>query len=236
MSGVPSSADVFRAVADPTRRRLLDLLAESDRSVTELAQPFRMTQPAISQHLRILRKAGLVSARRAGPRRVYRINPRPLARVRQWAERHAQVSDPAGHAWRLIGPRPSPHLPRGGTTHSMLTTTMVKRFESPDEVRTFQKGRLELIKIGTMTLGLGTYEPGWRWSEHIKPIAGTESCQIQHIGTVISGRCAFAMDDGTQVELKRGDVFYVAPGHDSWVVGDEPLVALHFVGADAFAK
>ena len=226
-------ADVFRAVSDPTRRKLLELLRTSDRSVAELVKPFRMSQPAISQHLRVLRHAGLVSATRAGPRRLYRINPKPLAKVRQWVERYAEVTDPAGHAWKLVGSRTS----RGAnTSRPTMSPTITKRFDSPDEVRTFEKGKLELIRLGDMTIGRASYEPGWKWSVHVRPLAGTSSCQVEHVSMVLCGRCMVAMDDGTQYELKAGDAFHVQPGHDSWVVGDESYVSLHFMGADAYAR
>ncbi len=101
MSGVPASADVFRAVADPTRRALLDLLRKSDCSVGELRGSFRMTQPAISQHLRVLRRAGLVRARQVGRKRLYRLNPKPLLEVYDWAAQYKQFSDPFGHVWAL---------------------------------------------------------------------------------------------------------------------------------------
>ena len=103
MGGVESSADIFRAVADPTRRALLGMLQGSERSVQELQHPFRMTQPAISQHLRILRKARLVRSRREGRACVYRLNPKPLAVMYRWAAQFVQVTDPSGHVWRLAG-------------------------------------------------------------------------------------------------------------------------------------
>lgn len=105
MGGVTASANVFRAVADPTRRALLDLLRESDRSVSELARPFRISQPAISQHLRILRKAGLVRARRVRRQRLYRINPRAVQEVYEWAAKYKQFTDPFGHVWTLAPAR-----------------------------------------------------------------------------------------------------------------------------------
>ena len=97
---------------------------------------------------------------------------------------------------------------------------LIKRFENPDEVRTFEKGRFELIKIGGMTIGRATYEPGWKWSQHVAPVAGTSLCQVEHIGMVISGEAACAMEDGRSYVMKPGDIFYIGPGHDSWVVGD----------------
>lgn len=110
----------------------------------------------------------------------------------------------------------------------------IERFESPTETRTFERGRFELIEVGGMTIGRATYEPGWKWSEHVAPTAGTESCQVEHVGLVLSGQAAVRMDDGTERVLKPGDLFHVPPGHDSWVVGDEPYVSLHFLGADEY--
>src|SRR5947209_3806597 len=78
--------------------------------------------------------------------------------------------------------------------------------------------------------------PGWKWSEHVQRVAGTPSCQVEHVGLVLSGRAKVRMDDGTEVDLGPGDLFYVAPGHDSWVVGEEPYVSLHFLGADQYAR
>lgn len=113
---------------------------------------------------------------------------------------------------------------------------ILKRFETPDETRVFEKGKLEIVRIGGMTLGRASYEPGWRWSEHVSPIAGTPLCEVEHVGMVISGRAMAAMKDGTEVELTAGSLFYVPPvAHDSWVIGDEPYVSLHFLGAEQYA-
>jgi quercetin dioxygenase-like cupin family protein len=112
---------------------------------------------------------------------------------------------------------------------------LIKRFEIPDEVRVFEKGRFELIGIGGMTIGRATYEPGWKWSIHVSPVVGTPSCRVEHIGIVVSGEAACAMDDGRVYIMKSGDLFYIGPGHDSWVVGDKPYVSLHFLGADKYA-
>lgn len=113
---------------------------------------------------------------------------------------------------------------------------ILKRFEQPDEVRTFEKGRFELVHIGDRTVGRATYEPGWKWSVHVGPAMGAKSCPVEHVGLVVSGRAAAAMDDGRVIEMQAGDLFYIAPGHDSWVVGKEPYVSLHFVGASDYAK
>ena len=112
----------------------------------------------------------------------------------------------------------------------------LKRFDNPDEVRAFEKGRFEILRIGGMTIGRATYEPGWKWSVHVGAALGKSSCDVEHVGIVISGRATAAMDDGLIKEMKAGDVFYIAPGHDSWVVGDEPYVSLHFLGASDYAR
>jgi quercetin dioxygenase-like cupin family protein len=117
-----------------------------------------------------------------------------------------------------------------------MLDVILKRFEEPDEVRTFEKGRFEVVRVGGMTIGRATYEPGWKWSEHVGKAAGAKSCAVEHVGMVISGRATAAMNDGRVIEMKAGDVFYIAPGHDSWVVGEDPYVSLHFLGADAYAK
>jgi len=113
---------------------------------------------------------------------------------------------------------------------------ILKRFESPDEIREFEKGRFEVLQLGGMTIGRATYEPGWRWKTHVGAATGETSCRVEHVGMVVSGRAVAAMDDGRQIEMRPGDVFYVPPGHDSWVIGDEPYVSLHFLGADEYAR
>jgi quercetin dioxygenase-like cupin family protein len=108
-------------------------------------------------------------------------------------------------------------------------------FDSPTEVRTFEKGRFELYRVGPMTLGRATYEPGWKWSEHVGPMTGERSCQIEHVGLVLSGAAVAKMDDGPEVAMRAGDFFYIPPGHDSWVVGDEPYASLHILGSEDYA-
>jgi len=112
----------------------------------------------------------------------------------------------------------------------------IRRFEKADDGRDFEKGRFDLVTIGGLTVGRAAYEPGWKWSVHVKPIAKTSSCRVEHVGLVVSGRAMVVMDDGEEVLLKPGDLFAIPPGHDSWVVGDEPYVSLHLLGADAYAK
>ncbi len=108
-------------------------------------------------------------------------------------------------------------------------------FDSPTEVRTFEKGRFELYSVGPTTLGRATYEPGWKWSEHVGPVTGEPLCQVEHVGLVLSGQAVAKMADGREVVMRAGDFFYVAPGHDSWVVGDEPYVSLHILGSENYA-
>ena len=108
-------------------------------------------------------------------------------------------------------------------------------FDTPAEVRTFEKGRFEVYSVGPMTLGRATYEPGWRWTEHVGAGTGETSCPVEHVGLVLSGRAAVKMDDGTEKVMGPGDFFYVPPGHDSWVVGDEPYVSLHIMGSEEYA-
>ncbi|MGH9866011.1 MAG: cupin domain-containing protein [Candidatus Acidiferrales bacterium] len=117
-----------------------------------------------------------------------------------------------------------------------MLEVILKRFEQADEVRKFDKGKFELIHIGGMTIGRASYEPGWKWSEHVGKADGRKSCSVGHVGMVISGRATAAMDDGRVIEMKAGDVFFIAPGHDSWVVGNDPYVSLHFLGAEQYAS
>ena len=113
---------------------------------------------------------------------------------------------------------------------------LLKRFERPDEVRRFEKGRFEIVRLGGLAIGRATYEPGWRWSSHVGPSVGAVRCEVEHVGLVLSGVATVAFADGRIVELRPGDLFHVgAVPHDSWVVGDEPYVSLHFLGAEVYA-
>jgi quercetin dioxygenase-like cupin family protein len=119
----------------------------------------------------------------------------------------------------------------------MDVDVVLKRFESPDEVRQMVKGRFELVTLGGVTIGRATYEPGWRWSDHVGPGVGANRCSVEHVGLVLSGTATAAFADGRVVELRAGELFYIPPvPHDSWVVGDEPYVSLHFLGAGQYAK
>jgi quercetin dioxygenase-like cupin family protein len=116
-----------------------------------------------------------------------------------------------------------------------LTT---KRFEAPDETRMFAdaKGKVDIVSVGELQIGRGVFEPGWRWSEHVKPIVGTDSCQAVHTGVVLEGRMAVRMDDGTEAEYGPGDAFHMPAGHDAWIVGDEPCVLYDVTGMANYAK
>ena len=113
----------------------------------------------------------------------------------------------------------------------------IKNVRTPDETRPFaDKGSAAVLHIGGHTALYGTWEPGWRWSDHIKPMAGTDTCQATHLLYCLSGRMKIVMDDGSEGEIGPGDMAAIAPGHDAWVVGDEPCVAVDFGGIAQYAK
>lgn len=113
---------------------------------------------------------------------------------------------------------------------------VLRRFETPDETRVFEKGRFEIVRIGGRTFGRATYQPGWKWSEHVSALAGTPFCTVEHLGLVLSGDAVAVMSDGTVHQLSPGVLFYIPPApHDSWVVGDKEYVSLHFMGSDSYA-
>ena len=111
---------------------------------------------------------------------------------------------------------------------------LTRRFDAPDERRDFPLGRFELVQIGGMTVGRAEYEPGWRWSEHVGASTGRAVCEVAHLGFVVSGRNLIEMTDGRVIEVGPGDLFEIGPGHDSSVIGDEPYVSIHFLGADQY--
>ena len=114
---------------------------------------------------------------------------------------------------------------------------VLKRFEEPDEVREMPLGRFELVRLGSMTIGRATYQPGWRWSEHVGRSLGQSRCQVEHVGLVLSGAATAAFSDGRVIEIRAGDLFYIPPEpHDSWVLGNQPYISLHFLGAEHYAK
>jgi hypothetical protein len=111
-------------------------------------------------------------------------------------------------------------------------------FDSPDETRTPDKTRVDVVRVGDTSAARMTFEPGWKWSECVKPVAGTDSCQLRHIGVVGSGRLAVTHEDGTELELSAGDAYVIEPGHDARVVGDESFVGYEFEShaADKYAQ
>ena len=111
-----------------------------------------------------------------------------------------------------------------------------KNLSRPDEKRTFDKGRVELVTVGGITFGRATFEPGWKWSTCVKPIVKTESCEAPHLQYHVSGRIHVVMDDGTEKEFVPGDVSLIPPGHDAWVVGNEPVVVIDISGMIDYAK
>jgi EutQ-like cupin domain len=116
-------------------------------------------------------------------------------------------------------------------------TLKAKSLDSPDETRSFDNGKMDIVSIDEVTAGRVILEPGWRWSEAIKPIAGTDSCEVQHTGYVVSGRMHIVMDDGSEQEIGPGDVYVIRPGHDAWIIGDETYVGVDFSSdMERFAK
>jgi class 3 adenylate cyclase len=111
-----------------------------------------------------------------------------------------------------------------------------KHFDRPDEIRRVEKAHIELVELGELTIGRAIFEPGWRWSEHVKPIVGTESCQVHHLGYVVSGHLHVEMTDGASMDVMGGDAFEIPPDHDAWVIGDEPWISVDWAGRRLFAK
>ena len=119
----------------------------------------------------------------------------------------------------------------------MQTDVILKRFERPDEIRELTRGRFELVRLGGMTIGRATYQPGWQWSKDVGPGLGQTLCSVEHVGLVLSGTATAEFADGRIIELRAGDLFSIPPEpHDSRVIGDQPYVSLHFVGADHYAR
>ncbi len=116
-----------------------------------------------------------------------------------------------------------------------MTAMVKKSFDSPEETRPMNKGKAEVVSLGDIKAMRVTFEPGWRWSECVKPIVGTDSCQVAHLLHVVSGRMAVRMDDGSETEFGPGDVGHIPPGHDAWIVGDEPFVSIDFQGGAIYA-
>lgn len=117
-----------------------------------------------------------------------------------------------------------------------MPSTIRKNFDSPEETRPVDKGKVEVLNLGDIQAMRATFEPGWQWSTCVKPIAGTESCQVAHTGYMLSGRMVVKMDDGSEHEFRPGDAGVIPPGHDAWVLGNEPVVFIDFQGGGIYAK
>lgn len=111
-----------------------------------------------------------------------------------------------------------------------------RSFDQPDESRTPDKTRVDVVHVGGAEVGRFTFEPGWRWSECIKPVAGTESCQNDHVGYLASGQLTVRHEDGTELAISPGEAYRIMPGHDAWVDGDERVVAFEFKSAESYAR
>ena len=111
-----------------------------------------------------------------------------------------------------------------------------KSMDTPEEVRAPDKTTIDVVTVGNTEVGRLTFQPGWKWSECIKPVVGTDSCQAEHLGYGLSGRMHVEHEDGTSLEIVPGDAYRIAPGHDAWVVGDEPFVGVEFKSAGEYAK
>src|SRR5215210_6421438 len=117
-----------------------------------------------------------------------------------------------------------------------MANAVRKNFHSPDETRPITNGTVEVVSLGDISAMRLTFHPGWRWSEDVKPIAGTDSCGVHHVGYQLSGRPHVKLDDGTEEEYGPGDVYNIPPGHDAWVLGAEPVISIDFRGAETYAK
>ena len=117
-----------------------------------------------------------------------------------------------------------------------MKTIQKKSLNRPEEIRQFPKGQVELVTIGDVTFGKGTFQPGWKWSESVKPIVKTDSCLAPHTQYHISGILHVKMDNGTEMEYGPGDVGVIPPGHDAWVVGNEPVTVIDFTGFNHYAE
>jgi hypothetical protein len=118
----------------------------------------------------------------------------------------------------------------------LMTSVISKSFDMPDETRTPDRTKVEVVRLGPATVARLTFQAGWRWSEHVKPVAGTDSCQARHVGTIVAGRLHVVHVDGTEGEVGPGDAYVIEPGHDAWVVGDEAAVAFEFDSAETYAR
>jgi hypothetical protein len=122
------------------------------------------------------------------------------------------------------------------STPVSVSTFVVKPLDTPDEVRTPDKTRVEVVRLEGFTLGRFTFAPGWRWSTCIKPVVGTDSCQVSHVGYAIAGEATIRLSDGSEQRIRAGEAYTIPPGHDAWVEGTAPFVALEVMSAEQFAR
>jgi len=122
------------------------------------------------------------------------------------------------------------------STPVAVSTLEAKSHDAPDETRTPEKTRIDVVRLEGFTIGRFTFAPGWRWSECIKPVVGTDACQNSHVGYAVSGRIRIRMDDGSELAIAPGQSYTIPPGHDAWVEGGEPFVAIEVMSAEQFAK
>ena len=116
-----------------------------------------------------------------------------------------------------------------------MAKMITKSFETPDEVRNPPNAKVEVLNLGDATAMRGTFEPGWKWSESVKQVVGTDLCEVERLDYVVSGKMVCRMADGTELTFNPGDAAYIPPGHDAWVEGNEPCVFLDFQGAANYA-
>jgi quercetin dioxygenase-like cupin family protein len=122
------------------------------------------------------------------------------------------------------------------TSPVAVTQFEVKSHDSPDEVRSPDKTRVEVVRLAGFTLGRFNFQPGWRWSECVKPVVKTDSCQASHVGYAVSGRITVRLNDGTEKTISAGESYTIPPGHDAWVEGNEPFVGIEVMSAEQYAK
>lgn len=121
-------------------------------------------------------------------------------------------------------------------TPMSVNKLQTKSHDKPDETRSPDKTKVEVVRLEGYTIGRFNFQPGWRWSECVKPVVGTDSCQVAHVGYAVSGRIAVRMNDGSQTTIEKGMSYTIPPGHDAWVEGDDPFVGIEVMSAEVYAK